>query len=390
MEQQAAKQRLDYLDGLRALAALSVLFAHALFTAYDGRGLGEWAARLGRYQVSHEAVLLFIVLSGFCLALPIVRAEGELKGGAWNFSVWDFYRRRARRILPPYYAALGLSLLLIWLVIGHASGPQWGMSVPVTWRGLGLTLLLVQDVANVPQIDYPLWTVAVEWKIYFLLPVLLWGWRRWGVLRTNAAFLATACLVYALTLHTPYWHSSPLYLALFVFGATAARASRSPGNGWSLRGTIPLAAIIGLATYAALRRLADTPHNPLAGGCDLLFGLAFAGLLLGLAWQPDHFLRRILSWRPLVAVGGFSYSLYLLHAPLLEVLHQRIFSPVEAILLTYDIVPNGFWMFAGFILLGAPTILLWSYLFHRVAEKPFMASGAKPLVCDTLKSVRGR
>ena len=365
------RERLNYLDGLRAVAALTVLWAHALFTAFDGRGLGGWSALVGNYQASHEAVLLFIVLSGFCLALPVVRAGGDLRGGARLF-----YLRRARRILPPYYAALSLSLLLIWLVIGHANGPQWGMSVPVTWRGLLLNLLLVQDIASVPQIDYPLWTVAVEWKIYFLLPLLLWGWKRFGMLRTNAAFFAAAGLLYALTVRTPYWHSSPHFLALFVLGATAARLSLiAPALRWQ-PALLPASGLIFGIAYFAVRRLPDTPHNWGAGLCDTLLGAAGAGLLLGLAQQPLHPLRRALSWKPLVAVGGFSYSLYLLHAPLLEVLHQRIFSPVEAILLTYDIIPNSLWMYTGFVMLGTPVIVLWCYLFHLVAERPFMSGKA--------------
>ena len=53
----------------------------------------------------------------------------RFEGGARSF-----FRRRARRLLPPYYASFGLSLLLIWTVIGTRTGTHWDISVPVDWR----------------------------------------------------------------------------------------------------------------------------------------------------------------------------------------------------------------------------------------------------------------
>lgn len=71
------------------------------------------------FQYGHSAVATFIVLSGFSLMLPIARSSEEtLKGG-----MLGYLKRRSLRILPPYYVALGLSLLLIALVPGlHKTG----------------------------------------------------------------------------------------------------------------------------------------------------------------------------------------------------------------------------------------------------------------------------
>ena len=103
--------RLDFLDGLRGLAALYVLLYHASLRA------GVLAAAAPAQPVAkaisvlhfcllgygHLAVAVFIVLSGYCLMLPVARTEGAvLPGGALAF-----IQRRARRILPPYYAAPG-------------------------------------------------------------------------------------------------------------------------------------------------------------------------------------------------------------------------------------------------------------------------------------------
>ncbi len=104
--------RLAFLDGLRGCAALYVVFYHVYHPLshygplqFPANWLIGWAAA-GRY-----AVAVFIVLSGFVLMLPVTRhPQRALNGG-----VFGFLMRRARRILPPYYAALLLSVLLIAL-----------------------------------------------------------------------------------------------------------------------------------------------------------------------------------------------------------------------------------------------------------------------------------
>ncbi len=100
--------RLDYLDGLRGLAALYVVMHHAYYGLTAEASLPPLAAHLTYWlYLGRSAVDVFIVLSGYCLMLPIIRS-GRLSGGSGGF-----LRRRARRILPPYYAALGVSLLVI-------------------------------------------------------------------------------------------------------------------------------------------------------------------------------------------------------------------------------------------------------------------------------------
>src|SRR5205085_647811 len=98
-------RHLAYLDGLRGLAALQVVLGHAAMQVHWGSLAKPRViqAALGPMTFAREAVALFIVLSGFCLMLPVVRREGVLQGGAWQF-----FKRRARRILPPYYLALGV------------------------------------------------------------------------------------------------------------------------------------------------------------------------------------------------------------------------------------------------------------------------------------------
>src|SRR6187549_3444077 len=104
--------RLEYLDGLRALAALYVVLFHAGDCFLDAeRPLHGFARNLQRaLSFGHDAVAVFIVLSGYCLMLPVARNGGVLVRG-----LPDYIARRAWRILPPYFAALLGTLLVIAL-----------------------------------------------------------------------------------------------------------------------------------------------------------------------------------------------------------------------------------------------------------------------------------
>src|SRR4051812_19923383 len=108
------KARLHYVDGLRAFAALTVFLGHASLMVFwnlpaDTPYLGWFLF----WANGDCAVVAFIVVSGFCLMRPVI-LSGELKGG-----IRKFYAGRCLRILPAYYAALFVSLLLIATLIGQ-------------------------------------------------------------------------------------------------------------------------------------------------------------------------------------------------------------------------------------------------------------------------------
>src|SRR3954470_9567348 len=111
MDAGAHRPRLAGLDGVRGLAALFVVVHHVFLRAFPGYPVDRapfWAGWLiyGRF-----AVVVFIVLSGFSLALLPARRGWRLDG------ISRFARRRALRILPAYYAALAFSLAVAWLVV---------------------------------------------------------------------------------------------------------------------------------------------------------------------------------------------------------------------------------------------------------------------------------
>jgi peptidoglycan/LPS O-acetylase OafA/YrhL len=372
-----ARIRLDYLDGLRALCALAVLAAHALDGGFFDQTtprpfLLEWAAPLAPY--GRYAVTFFIVLSGYCLMLPVARTpEGTLSGG---FRGYIF--RRARRMLPPYYAALSFALLALWATRQVFPSPitlreyQQAIEPGALLSHLFMAHNLRADWAF--KIDAPMWSVATEWDIYFLFPFLLLPlWRRIGI-------MLTISLAYVLSMMPHFllnkWLDpvAPWYLALFAMGMAGALISYSERERYrSLRQRLPWGALTALGTALLILvfalKPAHLPSYPLYL-TEPVFGLVAICLLIyctryvmGEAGDRRPLVLKILEFGPLVAIGFYSYSLYLMHAPLLHIglaaLNATGRTPMQKWLLLWTI--------------AVPMTLLFSYLFHRVFERPFMA-----------------
>ena len=107
-------RRLAGLDGVRGLAALFVVVNHIFLRAFPGYPVDRAPFWAGWFIYGRFAVVVFIVLSGFSLALSPARHGWRLDG------ISRFARRRVRRILPPYWAALVFSLAVAWLVVPPA------------------------------------------------------------------------------------------------------------------------------------------------------------------------------------------------------------------------------------------------------------------------------
>ena len=162
----AARRRLVGLDGIRGLAALFVVVNHIFLRAFPGYPVDHapwWASPFiyGRF-----AVVVFIVLSGFSLSVSPARAGWQLGGVA------KFARRRAWRILPPYWAALVFSLLMTWFVVAQ---PGWRMP---NAQSVAVNGLLVQDVFAVPSPNRAFWSIAIEAQLYVVFPLLILAIRR--------------------------------------------------------------------------------------------------------------------------------------------------------------------------------------------------------------------
>ncbi|PTY07355.1 acyltransferase [Opitutaceae bacterium EW11] len=367
-ENRPQNDRLPFLDGLRAAAALYVVAHHAMLEFWGpDRGMPTGAfmhavARLLSY--GHLSVNIFIVLSGFCLGLPVAKAGGVLPGG-----LRAFFRRRAWRILPPYYLAMLLSLVLIATVVGERTGTHWDRSTVVTPFGVIGNALMLQDVLGGinGQINHCFWSIAVEWHIYLLFPVVVAGWRHFGVVRTSALWITAAIAGQILLRDTRLAGLYLHYIALFCLGALAARTCYSPGpRARALRERWPWGITALVFGAGAICACAVLPWGQWArnfAALDPVSGLATAAGLVFLTRSPSHPVARVLSTRPAVFLGEYSYSTYLIHAPLLQ---AAWLLAVRGLHLGQV---SGFWFV---MLAGMPVILLASYLFFLGCERPFI------------------
>jgi len=344
-------KRIALLDGMRGVAALYVVLHHA-YEEVREVSPNDWL--VGRFTwlgFGHYSVAVFIVLSGFSLA-----AGDPMRGG-----FWVYVRRRARRILPPYFAALGLSLLLIWLVpaLGRTDDPRWGSIALPAFEAKTLAAhgLLVHNLryAWCYRIDPPMWSVATEWQIYFLLPAILWLSRRWGMGAGVALGFVLGLAPVPFVHHSITSHVCPWYAGLFALGIAAADGRRLPH---SPRWLVPLALPLCLFLADSL-----AVSDAFVGAVTVAY---LAYVANGMA--PDWLVKPVES-RPAVALGAFSYSLYLTHYPVqawaTAALVELGVSPAVRLLL----------------LLGPVTLLCLAvaYGFHLVAERPFMPGHVRSL-----------
>lgn len=389
-------QRFHFVDGLRALCALFVVEHHIFYEIFESK---QWVLisqpvqlMSGWLRHGYISVAAFIVLSGFCLMLPVVaNGSDSLAGG-----VKSFLLRRARRILPPYYAALGLCLLLLLLVPGfnRPSGFHWDWSVPgLTKNAIISHLLLIHNLNPtwITKIDHPLWSIAIEWQIYFVFALLLIPIRRkFG----TVAAIACACALGAapgLLFHTGDW-TRPWYLGLFSVGMLSATIACSPhSTATYLRGRIPwglLTVSFGmLEMYFAAAGFSQTTNEiatAIALMCCLVWGCSFdTAKCTALGRAAMSLLRE----PRLVSIGIFSYSIYLIHAPIIALLRMALE------LLT--LAPTA--IYGLLLLLGSILSVAIGYAFFLMVERPFLRSriksrataGHAPLGVVRMRTVRG-
>jgi peptidoglycan/LPS O-acetylase OafA/YrhL len=310
------------------------------------------------FSAGHLGVPIFLVLSGFCLALPYVGSDRKLDLRA-------FAIRRAVRILPPYWiwVLVFAGLELIQARVGAfqvRSVQPLTDPVDVLWH-LGLIQNLSAE--HFFRINGALWSVALECQLYFVFPLLLLLWRRPSVLLLVCGLLSLGGWIYAFAsrldvasaVGAAVWASPVSYLVVFGLGICSATwRSRSVFEGW-----LGSALAVGLLVGAAIadRVWANVPA--------IAMMLAALGTVCVLVSGSDSFVGRGLSWRWLVRVGWVSYTLYLIHNPLVSFGGKVLRPRVEGCALA-----GGMFVFAG--LAVGLAFVFFPFLeqpFHRLAKR---------------------
>ncbi|GIE92090.1 acyltransferase family protein [Actinoplanes regularis] len=352
-----ADHRIPGLDGLRGLTALYVAVHHCWLLSFPGYPANTGPAWLGWLIHGRLAVVVFIVLSGFSLAISPARDAWRLGG------TLRYVRRRARRILPAYWAALAASALIA------AAVPSLPLSEPPTLRSMVVYGLLLQDTLAAPAPNGAFWSIAAEAGLYLTFPLLLLIRRRAGAMTVLA--VVTVPVVAAGLLHPGLSTAAratgyTLELApLFTLGVVAAgivsaghRIQRLPWLGLATLAAVPVSTLI------ALRGPAWTVAHYY--WLDLAVGPAIALFLVALATCRPIRLVRLLNGGPLRALGGFSYSLYLVHMPIVALISTLIVAPHAGSR------PAAFAMTAA---LAIPVCLATARLFAAAFETPFQRYG---------------
>ncbi|HET9953646.1 MAG TPA: acyltransferase family protein [Polyangiaceae bacterium] len=313
------------IDGLRAIAVLSVLIFHL--------GWGQ------PFSGGFVGVDIFFVISGY-LITGIVQADIE----ASRFSIAEFYERRVRRIFPALFVVYAATLLAASFVLFPGEAKHVGHDV--LWS-LGFLSNVAfsraagyfdQSAHNAPLLHT--WSLSVEEQFYIGFPLLLWllgkttGWVRWAVLGllTVSSFALSEWLLRFSARDAFYLvHCRAWELLLGALLALAARrGSIVHRHRWSaeLIGVFGL----GLIAFAIVAIQEDTAFPgvwalpPCLGAVALIYS---GGVRTTLA-------SSLLGSAPLAFIGRISYSLYLWHWPMIALYtarHQELTNPARWIIL---------------------------------------------------------
>ncbi len=317
------------LDGLRALAALSVLAFHVWLYRVDRPQTGDARGPLDHALFEMNLGLVcFFVLSGFLLYRGFARAAlgGERRADTRRYAV-----RRMARIVPAYYVCLAGCLILFALVGYDAITPQAG-ELPVF-------LVFGQNfsMSTIMQANPVTWTLAVEVAFYIVLPLIgalafVLGPRRIGL---QAAMLVGLIAVTVRWNHVVIdngWNdiarkALPAYIGHFALGMLVAlwiEHRRLAGRDALGAGATAVLAALGAAIVIGLATVHETAFQ--MGGTRLVLGNLPAALGFALIIAAVTAGRgRSVGWLaapPLAAIGVVSYGIYLWHLPLLLVIRQ--------------------------------------------------------------------
>jgi peptidoglycan/LPS O-acetylase OafA/YrhL len=345
------------IDGLRAIAVVSVVLFHAGFTMFSGGYVG---------------VDIFFVISGYLIAQMIAR---DLQAG--EFSVWHFYERRIRRIFPALFVMLAVCTLACAFIFLPDDFRRFGRnSVATALFSSNIGFWLKTGYFDGETYDQPLihtWSLAVEEQFYILFPLFLasiwWlGLRNVRFLLASAAgisFLATvavmqydAAAAFYLTPFRAWELLSGSLLALGVFPRLTKR--------WQCE--MATAAGLLLITIAALS-YSDVTSFP---GVAALLPCVGAALVIHGGSDASCSLTRLISTKPFVGVGLISYSLYLWHWPLIVLVGYLAINELSS-LQSAALVAVSFMM----------ALISWRYieLPARAARRlPVLAGGALAIV----------
>ena len=356
-------QRTAGLDGLRAVAALSVLCFHAWLYGFAHP-----------YSITRDSVfdrvmfemrlglVFFFVLSGYLLYRAFARAALT---GERRVDVGHYARRRVARIVPAYWLATVGAIALLW---GGRGTP--GIRLPAV-SDLPLFAVFGQNYSldTIMRLNPVTWTLCVEAVFYVLLPVLgaiAWrvGPRARGAQVVLIASLIPLGLAWNALVHAYGWNmiaskALPAYLPYFACGMllalwAEARGARPVGPRGS---AVMVLGGFALVAADAYWHATASPNGAMAVVADIPASAGFA-LIVGAAAVGAGLATRWMSARPLAWVGLVSYGVYMWHVPLILFARRM------------DVLPSAYPLR---LLVVLPAVLVVAAASWYLVERPVIA-----------------
>ena len=325
------------IDGLRALAVVPVILFHADFKLFSGGFVG---------------VDVFFVISGYLITTILIE---DIENN--RFSLFNFYERRARRILPALFFVMFLCIPFAWMWMIPSQMKDFSQSlVAVSLFASNVLFWKKSTYFDEAAEESPLlhtWSLAVEEQFYVLFPIFLFLAWRYGKNRVFWVIIVMALVSFLLSEWS--WRNKPtanFYLAttraweLFAGSITSFVVQK---RGVQKNDAL---ALFGLACIVISIFVYDeTTPFPSAYALVPVLGT----MLFILFADKDTFAAKLLSTKAFVSVGLISYSAYLWHQPLFAFAKLRLYEKPPAYLM---------------IMLSIASILLavasWKFI-----EKPF-------------------
>jgi peptidoglycan/LPS O-acetylase OafA/YrhL len=338
------------IDGLRGIAILAVLLNHMDDRIFPGGYVG---------------VDVFFVISGF-LITTIVRRE--LKSG--RFSFWDFYARRAKRLIPAATAMAGITLLLGHLFFLPRELHLFAKSLVAYGAMLSNVFFYRSSISywDGQAKPWPLlhtWSLSIEEQFYLAYPWLLWWLARTSLAKHRQVIFALLAISFACNLYQTSVASRAAFYLLparaWELLAGAACALFGPVERGA--GTTNVLGVVAVGLIGAPMFLyTDETWFPGWAAAAPVMG---AVMLLKITESTHNIWQSLLGWKPIVTVGRMSYSLYLFHWPMMVVARYLWGSSPE----TPSVAPGYSAALASFAV---------AWLSYRYVETPWRSARMSP------------
>jgi peptidoglycan/LPS O-acetylase OafA/YrhL len=354
-----AGSRIASLDGMRGLMAAIVVLWHAFLILVPL--VETWVAAAGTRAVHRfdallsldlltQAIVVFFLLSGFVVAMPMMRS-----GRSWR----RYYSSRLLRLYLPAWGSIALSAVLILAV------PRTGQPAGIWLSDTNATSVTLSDVlwdaslmTQRPMLNNPLWSLTWEVLFSLLLPLYVLiarSTRRHWVWAMLAAVILSAVgfefRIYAVA-----------YLASFLVGTIAAantdgiaagiqriRRARLHAGCWWLIFLVSLFSVLGYRVTQSLQlQKPFTLINHILASTTIVGYAGFLLIAIGSVTASRFLATRVVQWG-----GRISFSLYLVHVPVLATLAFAM----------PDMLPVA-------ILIGVPASFAVAAAFSRFVERP--------------------